>query len=269
MDDLTFLAPEHARLAYAVLARLDLGRDAANLYDPTLPKRPWTPTLQARWRPAVGRLELHFAPLRVDDLPALLQWLAPPGPRALQDAPGQALAQAFALALGEEAAQTPEGGVGPADPAQTRHQGETADLLARARAVVGPDLTVLRRALWSRVGRPPPPLQVWHVRALRGHGRALGRPGERVCATDLSASPAAVLCQLLHEECHPVSDPGVMAGSGGASVAGGRDTRVGAAGYDQHLALERGAVELGAEVVAETLPRLAPGYARWRVRFGL
>ena len=88
-------------LAYHVLAHLDLGRDAATLYDDTLPSRPWTAELHAAYVAAAGRLAIHAAPLWYGD--ALVQRLRTDGPASLRDAAGRTLARAFTDAIEAEA----------------------------------------------------------------------------------------------------------------------------------------------------------------------
>ena len=82
------------------------------------------------------------------------------------------------------------------------------------------------------------------------------------------AEPAEhVLCQVLHEETHVVTDPIVCAQWPADGPA--RDTAVGSAGYERHRALETAAVEVGEAVIAARAPRWLDAYRRWRGRYGV
>ncbi|GMV42688.1 MAG: hypothetical protein AMXMBFR64_44040 [Myxococcales bacterium] len=232
-----------ADLAFYVLARLDLGADAASVWDPFLPAAPRA--LLDAYAAAPGRLWLHWAPLWLADderdVGALVSLLA--RTPALGDPAGRTLGALFVEAARESsAAHAARGGA--------RWSG----------ASLSAPIERVRAALWAP-GRPPP-LRVLHAPSLRGHGRAATVRGQRVVATSLAEPPDQVICQILHEETHPVTDPAVR-------LDGPRDTRAGQPGHGEHLRLERAAVERTGEALAQAAPELLPAYAAWRRRFGM
>ncbi|MCO4764452.1 MAG: hypothetical protein KC502_23275 [Myxococcales bacterium] len=261
MTRATFVARPHAAHAYGVLAHLDIGQDAASIYDASLPQPPWAEGLVRAWHHAPGRLALQFAPLLANSEAELLGLLRGTGLAPLQDEAGQVLRQTFAAALRTHVST-------PTPATDDGHQSHTTSphLPPATRTQLAADLHTLRTALWAIAQCQPPALEVWHVPALRGHGRAVSQQGRRVCATSLDAPSDEVLCQILHEECHAVSDPVVHEELG---VCAPRNTAVGTPGHEVHRALERAAVTLGALVIAEAMPRLMPAYAAWRARFGV
>ena len=234
---------EAARL-YAVLARLDLGADAASLFDRGLVGGPWVAPLRAAYQAAPGRLVLQGVAL----LPAgeLRSRLRDDPPAGLADALGRRLCSAAADGLDAIA-------------------DEPLDYASVPREILEP-LQALRSALWERTG-PPPALTVVDCPALGRAGRAVAAPEGRVVAVSLAEPAEHVLCQVLHEEIHAVTDPLVRHSwtSGGAS----RDTAVGTPGYARHQALETAAIEVGDALVAARAPRWSDAYRRWRARFGV
>jgi hypothetical protein len=241
--DWIYSAP--AALFYRVLARLDLGADAASLYDPTLPPVPWARSLTDAYHAAPGRLALQWIALEVADLGALQTRLHDP-PAALRDAAGRRLAALAADALAAEAAVPDE-----PDTAGYARRRTLADRL-------GPPLTRLRAALWERSGDPPP-LAILDVPALRRHGRGRPDPHRHRVAVDLRQDPDHLLCQVLHEQIHPRTDPAVLAGL--APVP--RDTRRGTPGHAVHAALEEAALRVGAALIAAREPGYTAAYERW------
>jgi len=260
---ITLHAPGHARSWYSMLSRLDLGADAACIHDPTAPKRPWADALLAAYRLAPGRLRVQFLPLLVDDLDAVLKALETgPLPR-LEDPDGRLLRAGLAGALQRELN----------DMRTVWHRATGS--LGTLQSAVGPGfLPALREAraeLWSRVSEPPPPLQVWHVPALTGHGRAVSRGGQRIVATGLRTDIGQALCQVIHEECHTISDRAVLQRWRSREQGRGptRDTARDTEGYRLHVELERAAVDLGQQVIDAVLPAFHTDYNRWRERFGV
>ncbi len=219
---------------YRVLIHLDLGADAANIFQEA---RAFSEALLEAYRAAPNRLALHFVGLWAGDESETLRWLREGAVPALREGADKALALSFAEALEQTPAQTQ-----PPDPDFER-------LL--------PSLEACRAALYGE--RRPPPLRILHAPALGRHGRAMGLRGERRVATSLAREPQQAFCQVLHEETHPLSDPRVGAAP--------RDTRLGTAGHAQHLRLEQAAVDLGGRVIDQAAPALAPAYAKWRARF--
>jgi hypothetical protein len=230
-----------AALLYHVLAHLDLGRDAASLHDPSLPRRAWVDDLRRAYGAAPGRLVVHAIALVHADASAVLRDDPPPG---LRDAEGRELAHHLADALDAEA---PHYEPTFADP--------PTQLLE--------PLATLRAALYERIGEPPP-LTILDCPALRLAGRAATHDGTRVIAVSLAQDPGHVLCQTIHEEIHAVTDPVVREGF---ATAVRQDTRADAPGFALHCELERAAIEVGDALVAARTPQWSAAYARWRARF--
>lgn len=245
-------APE-AALCYHVLAHLPLEHDAASLFDETLPPRPWVDTLWSAYAAAPGRLVVQGLGLYYPEggIEALVD-APPPG---LRDDAGRRLLDAFVLATAHERESFMRGW----DATTTLAEATMAEVSAR---VIEP-LTRLRRALWEQQG-PAPPLTVLDCPALGRAGRGGGTPSERRVAVSLSAPVEHLLCQILHEEVHPVTDPAVLGGPVGAA----QDTRRGSAGHATHAALEHAAIEVGEALILARAPQWAEAYARWRARWG-
>lgn len=243
---------ESVALAYHLLAHLDLGRDAASLFDRRLPDRPWRDPLHRAYMAAPGRLIVHALPLLHSG--RLEHALRHALPSSLHDAAGRRLAACFADAM---EAERPE--YSAAFEAST-----VSDRVLRERVhrQIGSDLHRLRAALWERQG-PPPPLRVYDCRSLGPAGRAASTPTGRVVAVSLNEPIDHVLCQILHEEIHAITDPVVRATTGEQL----RDTRAGTPGHAVHEALERAAIEVGDALVAARAPRFSAAYSRWRRRF--
>lgn len=239
-------ASSHVDLAYHVLSHLDLGRDAASLYRAGRPEPSWAPALLAAYHASPGRLWAHFAPLQSDSIDGLLRKI-----------PDEALRAAMARALELERPGF-----------EARWQAERsarAVVLEQAERELLDRLGALREALWEDLDQAAPTLQLLHTPALGRHARAGWLRGARRVATSLAEPVEPTLCQVFHEECHPITDPQVAATR---SVAD-RDTRAGAANYEAHMALERAAVEHGRLVIARVMPGLSSSYARWCARFGI
>lgn len=237
---ITVERPLHAALLFHVLSHLDLGRDAASIYDPRRPTPPWLAPLRAAYRADPQRLRVHFLAHWTADLETLDAALGP----------GK-LADALRVALRAERA-TVEAALARDDAAARR---------ARFESEVAPALIRCRDALHAGAA---PPLRVLDVPALGPHGRGLGLPRERVVAVSLAPPSDHVFCQVLHEEVHPITDPRVQAAWRGEKV---RDTRAGSAGHALHAALERAALDEGADVIAACAPEFEDAYARWCARF--
>lgn len=239
-------------LAYHVLAHLDLGRDAASLFDPRLPDRPWCRRMLQAYFAAPGRLVMHALPLlHSDDLEEVLREGAP---QRLRDADDRALARLFAEAMDAER----EGFL-------SAFEASAADDASRVEAVqqgIGSELGCLRRALWERQGEAPP-LRVYDCRALGLAGRGASTTQGRAVAVSLAAPVEHILCQVLHEEVHAITDPAVRMGMGGHP----RDTRAGSPGHAIHQALEQAAIEVGAALIEARAPAWSAAYGRWRDRF--
>lgn len=233
---------EPARL-FAVLAHLDLGADAASLFDSTLSPQPWAPALLEAYRAAPGRLTLHG--IGLSHPRGLVERLRGDPPASLVDTFGRRLCARTADAVD----------------ALSAHPVPYAEVPA---SIVEP-LTTLRAALWEREGSPPA-LTVADCPALGLCGRATETAAGRVVAVSLAQPAEHVLCQVLHEETHALTDPVVRASwTAGPS----RDTAVGSAGFHRHQALEVAAVEVGDALIRARTPQWVPAYERWRARFGM
>ena len=255
MSSITVSRPRHAELMYHVLAHLDLGADAASLHRPDLPRRPWVRGLHRAYVRAPGRLAVHALPLCTDDLEAMIGALEGRGVSALADEAGQTLADRLAAALDAERERVTL----RLEQTAPRAEARTAEVL---QFLDGP-LPPLRQALWSHSGLAPR-LCILDCDSLQRaggtHGRAMTHQGDQVVAVSLAAPRAQVLCQLLHEEVHSITDPQVLAGEPMA----GRDTRAGSEGFDLHRRLERRAVELGRQLVDAVAPELRGDYKTWQ-----
>lgn len=225
-------------LVYHVLSKLDLEGDAADLHDPSESTPAWASALlQAYLHAGPERLELQFAGLAFEDLGSLLQHA-----RRV----GTPLWARFQDALEAES----EGFEAPYRAQEAEHQARIEVVAAE----LSPALVRLRQSLWSP--REAPPLTVLHAPALGPHGRGYPRHAQHRVAVSLAQPMEHVLCQIFHEEVHPVSDrelPGLA----------GRDTRAGAPGVQLHRRLEAHAVQRGAEVIAQAMPELLASYRRW------
>jgi hypothetical protein len=135
--------------------------------------------------------------------------------------------------------------------------------VAGRRARLTEPLTVLRGALWEQQGGPPQ-LTVLDCPALHLAGRGASDEHGHVIAVNLAAPIDHLLCQILHEEVHPVTDPVIRDTM--SSIA--QDTRTGTPGHALHAALEHAAVEVGEALIQARVPDWSAAYARWRSRFG-
>lgn len=225
-------------LVYHVLSKLDLGRDAANLYDRRGATLAWASGLEDAYLAAgPERLELQFAGLAFEGLDELLAHVS---------RRGTPLWARFRAALEAERAQF------EAD-FRAREADERALVEAVAREL-SPPLARLRRSLWAPLEAPP--LVVFHAPALGLHGRGDPRGSRHLVAVSLAQPTEHLLCQIFHEAVHPVSDRELRG-------LAGRDTRAGAPGSELHRRIEAHAVSRGAEVIAAAMPELVPSYERW------
>lgn len=232
-----------ARRLFSVLAHLDLGDDAASLFDPTRATPRWETQLRADYAGAAGGLALHALPLRAPTVEALRAALTFPTP-PLDDEAGRRLAAAVLRVLDDA-----DGGA-PLDTERWR---------ALTPWLEGP-VQRLRVHLWSTQGKPTPPLVLHHVPALGARARATTVDGTRVVATALDGPPARVAMQILHEEIHPITDPIVLARHPGVA----RDTRAGSEGWALHAQLEQTVIEATAALVDALEPTLAAPFRSWR-----
>jgi hypothetical protein len=255
MSQIEFTSTVHSALAYHVLSYLDLGRDAASLFDPTKGETDWQSELRSSYLNAEGRLWLHFLPIQASDLEDLYARLEA-APRGLDDPQGVHLGRAFMRACQAEL---------PAFQSHWDSDGESRrERLRDAAEQLAAPLGRLRTALWALNGGTPPPLTVSHCRDLRKAGRGVGVRKTRVVAVSLNESFEHALCQIFHEETHPVSDPSVSRQTGQR-----RGTHVDDPGYNHHMALEKAAVQLGRRIVRECAPEWEEGYERWAGRYGM
>lgn len=232
-----------ASLSYGVLAKIDLGRDAANLYRGEVDSAPWVARLtQAHHQAGPERLELQFLGLAFQELDALIAHVQSRASKC-------ELWAAFSAALEAERAST-----------LAAFDATGAGALSRtllAQAELSSPLESLRQALWAP--RVAPPLTVFHVPELGRHGRGYPRRAQHLVAVSLDENLESTLFQIFHEEVHPISDPEI----GDLQT---RDTRARSAGGDVHRRLEVHALRRGAAVVEATAPWLSAAYHRWAER---
>ena len=241
---------EAAALVFRVLSRLDLGADAANLYDPSQPERPWAAPLLQAWRAAPRRLYAQVLALRFHEPTELIQRLRWRPPAPLRGEEDQALALALAEAMEAVAAE----------PRQDRGVWSAAPHRPLVEA-----LTELRIALYAGQERDPPPLRVLDCPALGKAGRATSYDGERLVAVSLEQPFEQVLMQVLHEEVHPVTDPLVLADWEDQAP---RDTRAGSAGHALHQRLEQVAIGATQALLQARAPRWLPAFEGWLEALG-
>ena len=230
-----------AALAFWVLAHLPLGRDAASMYDPTLPERPWVKPLLSAYQAAPGRLDLHRLPLAVDSVPDLIGLLRRKPPVRLSDPTGKHLAETFASALESEVNDYPAP--------------EPIALKPTTQA----QLAAFREAMYLPRGEHAPPLRILHCPALKRHGRATKVGKHRVVAVSLTEPEEHVLFQIWHEEMHAVTDPLVLAEKATTS----RDTRLGQPGFELHRELELVAIGATQAVLESQFSEYLPAFHRW------
>jgi hypothetical protein len=244
---------EHLALFFHVLAHVNLGSDAASLFDGALDPQPWAATIEKAYARAPGRLAIHGRPLLCETRASLFDWLGSPD-GGMADEAGRQLGHA--LIVGMEAESDAFSVEWRAELELRRRRVETME--ARLVAALDP----LRAALWERQGGAPP-LLVLNCPAMGRHGRAIRHRHGHVVAVSLDEPFEMSLCQIFHEEVHPISDPAVLNGRDG----GARDTRAGRSGHGLHAELEIAAIEVGQAVIDARLPELSPAYARWRARY--
>jgi hypothetical protein len=238
-------------LVLHVLAHLDLGRDAASIYDETLPEREWVAGLREAYAAAPGRLQVHAVGLRHREGLEGLREAPPPG---LRDAAGRRLLERLIDAMASEREGFVAAWMASAAEAEARRS-EVADRITEP-------LEALRRALWEQHGDPPP-LTVLDCAALGLAGRGAGDRSGRIVAVSLAAPIDHLLCQILHEEIHPVTDPVVRE----TMRSTAQDTRPDTAGHALHAAIEHTAIEVGEALIQARAPEWTAAYARWRGRF--
>jgi len=257
MERIDFKATLHSALHFHVLSHLDLGQDAASLFNASLEPRDWVDGLLSAYRNAPGRLALQFLGIQTSSLDGLREQLRYGSvATGLADETGRTLRAAFLAALDLERHDF--------SMAWNRDAAERQQRLVHTARSLGERLDRLRSALWEGQAEPPP-LTVLDCPALGLNGRAATCRGRRVVAANLAGDLEHALLQIFHEEIHPVTDPGVLEQQPDAP----RDTHVDGDGYAAHLALEQAAVTRGREVVHAVAPDLSDGYEVWAGRFGL
>lgn len=243
-ESVKFAQWHDAALLFFVLAHLDLGADAANLFDPRLPARPWTDGLLAAYRRAPCRLAAHGVALH--------------HPHRLREA--------LASLAGDDALSTEDRSLWLAltDAVQAERRGFAPQFGPRRDEILEP-LNALRCGLWERIGVAPP-LTIVDCPALGRAGRAIARGEQRIIAVSLAEPTEHVLCQVLHEDIHAVTDPAIAAQWSDAGPD--RDTAAGSPGFSRHQELEVAAVEVGDALIRSRAPEWNDAYRRWRTRMG-
>ncbi len=235
-----------ADVAYGLLARVDLGADAANLYGGG-GEPPWAGPLRLAYRAAPGRLSLQVVGLWHADLASLRAALRQ-GVAGLRDPDGRRLASAFGDAVDRF------GGGLVSDPVVHARRRETFE------AAVGEDLRRLHAASWTHADAAPP-LRLVDCPALGPAGRATWDGDVHVVAVSLARAPVDALIQAVHEQIHAVTDPP-------ASQMTGRATEADAEGYVVHAQIEDAAIDFGRDLIARVTPHHLAAYTRWVDRVG-
>jgi hypothetical protein len=249
----------HVELHYHVLAALDLKRDAASIYSGR--QAPWAKKLLAAYLAAPGRLVVQGVPLIADDLAGLLTLLRSGRLSDLADPAGRALGSLVAETLEAEREARQAFWDRNYDAAREREH-SLAPWLA--------DLEGLLAEAWKSAA-PPPALDVHDCPSLAAaardgtHGRGMLWRGRIHVALALGGGPLEqVLCQLVHEALHSVTDPPIRAAHAGVR----HDSRADEPAFALHRELERAAVDEGQRLIDLRLPRLAEAYRHWRRRHG-
>lgn len=253
--EIQFLNWPAPALLFHVLSHLNLGKDAASLYNPEQTVKDWVSPLQQAYADAPGRLHLHALALNVQAIPKLKARLQFSQIGGLDDDSGMRLRRALLRAIEVEE-----------DAFLRRWNDDSAQSTwsKSMNAHVGPALLQLRATLWEQQGKSPPPLRVLHCPDLGPRARATAIGGMRWVATSLLESPEHVLLQVLHEEMHPLTDPVVMSDWAGPQ----RDTRSGTDGYSLHQQLESVAIGATQAVLEAWAPEHLPAFERWLERLG-
>jgi len=204
------------------------------------------------YQAAPGRLLIQVHALAYDDIDAWIADLSERPPSLLRDAPGAALIAALLAAVAAERAGFVMQWSEPA----------AAERLAGVAAALAAPLERLRERMWEQSGAAPP-LTVLDCPALGRAGRATAAGGARLVAVSLSQPRDHVLCQILHEEMHPLTDPLVRADRSE------RDTRVGTPGAALHAELEAVAVAATEAFLSARAPELLTDFVRWKQRLGM
>lgn len=240
MSDITFTWSEEVALHYYVLAHLDLGRDSANLFDATLPKKDWISDLQKAYENAPNRLFAQVPPIGM------------PSKLAGASREDKILAESLEQAKKLEAKSFAKFVQVQKDPVQ---------VCAVAARSLGPPLKILRAALWeTQKDRAIPLLHVYHCPSLGRSGRGAWDKSTRIVAVSLNTSIDYALCQIFHEEVHTISDALIQDKFPNVR----HDTRIDSRGAELHQALEIAAVELGQAIIEARMPTLIPAYQGWR-----
>ena len=254
MSTVEFHATLHTALHYHVLSHLDLGEDAASIYDPNTETRDWIEGVLWAYGNAPGRLALQFLGIQINSLDSLREKLRyGSADTGLGDEAGRSLRAAFLAALDLERHHF--------SMAWNRDARVREQRLARAGLEMSDRLTALRAALWKGQGDPPP-LTVLDCPALGLAGRSVSLRGRRVIAVNLDSEGEQALYQILKEEAYVFTDPAVMEKHAGQN----RDTRVDSEGYTLHQALEQAAVAHGRAVLKTVAPDSMAAYDAWARR---
>ena len=248
----------HVSAHYAMLARIPMPGDAANLHVPG--RDPVDEALRAAWAAAKmrERLRAQIEPLWYDTTDAYLQ-SPEAAPSSSRERPVSLTllggAREGARALIEAHDMQPAPGPGPL-PRSTHRW-----------------LTQTRSALYERASEAPllriidVPTLGYTLNGVRfTRGRATrNKRGEHIVAVSLDADPEQVAIQILHEETHPITDPAVRARYQQVE----QRTDGSGAGGALHLELEQLVVDVDAAIIAARTPELVEAYTVWRAQFGM
>jgi hypothetical protein len=254
---LMITSPFHVELHYYVLSCLDLGRDAANLYEPSRRKEPWIDELLSAYQSASGRLTCQILSLYVEDLPSLFSVLRNGRLVGLQDEPGLRLRERLDSAMMQMLPVLEQRFID-----QRRKREKRAK---QAEDFLFPRLERLLEVLYGKV----PSIDIVQCASLGNrrytHGRGLIRADRHLVAVSFEPPLEQVLCQIFHEAIHPMTDPPIRTRFGAIL----QETRVSSPAFALHRELEQRAVQKGDELIAQCLPELHGAYSKWRRRYGI
>lgn len=224
---------------YDVLARLDIGPNAASIFDGRT--APWSERLAALHPNGDRSDHVQVLPLITPGIEELIAILRQAGD------------------FEHELAAVVEATAPIAAAGWTELRPVYEQRLDEAVAAIAEPLAAARTALWTRAKKRPPPLLVLDARPLGRHARGASFEGRQIVAASFDQSDEDLFCRLLHEETHAVSDPAVFREHAGRT----RSTNRGDDGYAVHRAVEAAALSLADDVVNEAVPELARHHHAW------
>lgn len=255
MSWIIYNRPLHAEIHYHVLSHLDLGCDAASIYRIRHQHKPWQQALTESYLRAPGRLLVQVLPLFSSDFASYHNSLRGRTFSLLNDTPGTELREQLASAVEQERETVERAWQQESDSDRNRAE-ETL-------SVIIPILKKLRNALWNNSEQSIPPLRIVDCTSLgdsyQTYGRSIAYNSEHLVAVSFRAPFDQLLCQIIHEEIHPVTDPPIRARYAQFS----QDTRLTSPGFELHRQLERQAIQTGGALIERHAPELLAAYELW------